>query len=673
MGNQALSFSDMVSWDDGFDTGDRISHFFGAPLDTPLEDEALALNNISDPPQTMNHNTHQTLSAAAVVNEPSSVSAQPGPSEFTSSMIPAPYQTLSATAVVNEPSSVFDQLKSSGSTSSTTPIPPQANIQKENRTNLFRDADVAYLARIIGESLTSRKDFSDIQLCERLLRTLQSRMHHPRLVTRILLMIDSFSPDPNSKRSPMDHAFSAVCKSTKKQREEQQAIEQEKARLHQEYSRLRQQYQRLETNFTRCSEALKSSSQPHLGEVCRLQDERLRLQHSVERYKQHILAQDGKIQQMQSSLTAMASVQRRQAPQPLSADQVRSRYIGLPLQQQAAFTSPAPPMPTKQDVATVLPPLSTPIQQSAAVVLSAPPMLTRESVPTAIPTPSTLIKESEAANMAVPPSIPRLSTKNSIDLTLNEGGAQTLLETNSPTPNASNKRRYDWMNVSAKTTAPLPPNKKAKSIAKAPTAAKGPTKKPAPKVPKGKVSRRASKKDRQELVSHNATQLKEYQGFYSHLMSEKQNGELGDELEAALRKLAEQKKPMPQAKEVKESGGRYEASLEDQAKHRQQVNTVYAQRGTDNAARREVQNHARRGMQNDIQTCNAESNTEDAEGDDQDDEVDEEVDQVADPDTIAAYLLAELSDDGDDEVAQKAESQPICRAVDEESEESEEE
>ncbi|KAL8908619.1 MAG: hypothetical protein Q9207_000707 [Kuettlingeria erythrocarpa] len=669
MEDQALSFSNMVPWDDGFDTGDRISDFFGAPL----ENEAVAFNNISDPPQAMNHNTHQILSATAVVNEPSSVIAQPRPSEVTSLTVQAPHQTLSAAAVVKEPSSMFDQLKSSGSNSSTTPIPSQGNMQKEDRTNMFRDADVAYLARIIGESLRSRNDFSDIQLCERLLATLRSRMHHPKLVTRILLMIDSFSPDPNSKRSPMDHAFSAVWKSIKRQREEQLATEQEKARQHQGYSRLHQQYQRLETNFTRCSEALKSSCQPHLGEVCRLQDERLRLEHSVEQYKQHICAQDGKIQQLQASLTAMASVQRRQAPQPLSADQVSSRYIGLPLQQQAPFTSPAPPMPTKQNVATVSPPLSTPIQQPVAVVLPAPPMLTQKRGATAISTPSTLIKRVEAVNMAVPSLIPRLSSNNSINLTLNESGAQPHMDTHSLTPNASNKRRYDWMDVSAKTTAPLPPNKKAKSSAKAPNAAKGLAKKPASKVSKEKVSRRACKKDRQELVSHNATQLKEYQGFYSHLMSEKQNGELGDELEVALRKVAEQKKPTPQAKEVKEIGGRYEPSLEDQAKHRQQVNSVYAQRGTDNVAPGQVQNDARRGMQNDIQTRNAESNVEDAEGDDQDDEVDEEVDEVADPDTIAAYLLAELSDDGDEEVAQKEESEPTRPAVDQESEESEEE
>lgn len=628
-----MSFSDMVPWSDGFDSGDRISDYFSGPLDDPLEDDAIALDNISDPPQTFNHNTQQTLPAAALVKEPSSV---------------------------------FDQPKPSGPTSSKMPIPSPADVQKENHTNMFKDAEVASLASIIGESMVSRNEASDIQLCGRLLGVLQSRMHHPKLVTRILLMIDSFSPDPNKKRSPMDHALSQASKLIKKEREKQEATEQERARLRHEYQRLHQEYQRLQSQYTRCAAALTSSKQPHLNAVCQLQDERLRLERVVDRFKQHICAQDSKIKQIQASLSAMASVQRRQAPRPLSTDEVRSRYLGHPPQQQAAFTLPGPPMPTQQNVATILPPLFTPIQHPAAFPSPALPVATQQNVATTLPGPSTQFQQMDAVSTAVSSSIPQFTANDTIDLTVDEDGTRTHVETLSSTSTASNKRKYDWMNTSAPTTTPPPPNKKAKTTTAKPlAAAKGPGKKPAPKapkVPKEKASRRAPRKDRQGLSSHNAGDLKEYQDLYAHAMTEEQNKELEEE---RLRKVAEQYKPVQQAKEAVDNGGRYEPSPEDQAKHRQQVNNVYAQRGTENAPRREMEHNARAGTQNKVRTYDSESDTDDAEEEDQDEEVDDAV--------LADLLHAEMSKNDVEETAQEEVSQPTRRAVDEESEESEEE
>ncbi|KAL8926446.1 MAG: hypothetical protein Q9208_002989 [Pyrenodesmia sp. 3 TL-2023] len=633
MEDQVVSFSDMVPWNDGFDSGDRISDYFSLPLDAPLEDEAIALDSISDPPQITNHSTQQTLPAAALIKEPSSV---------------------------------FDQPKVFGSTSSTVSIPSPANVQKGNHANMFRDANVASLASIIDESMVSRNEVSDTQLCGRLLEALQSRMHHPKLVTRISLMIDSFSADPNKKCQPMDYALSQASKLIKKEREKQEASEQEKARLRHEYQRLHQEYQRLQSQYARCAAALTSSKEPHLRDGCHSQNERLRLEQLVEQYKQHIRAQDGIIKQTQASLTAMASVQRRQAPQPLSADQVRSRYMGHPAQQQAAFTLPGPPMPTQQDVATILPPFFTPIPQPLAFPSPALPMATQQNVDTTLPGPSTQFQQTDAVSTAVSSSVPQFTSNDTIDLTVDEDGTRTHLDKLPSTPTVSNKRKYDWMNASAPTTAPAPPNKKAKkTTAKAPAAAKVPAKKPAPKAPKvlkEKASRRASKKDRQGLLSHNAGDLKEYQNLYAHAMTEEQNKELEEE---RLQKVTEHYRPVQQAKEAADNGGRYEPSLEDQAKHRQQVNNVYAQRGMENVPRREMQHNVRDGTQNKFQTYESESDTDDAEEEDRDDGVDDAV--------FAELLHAELSKNDEEEIAQKEVSQPTRRAVDEESEESEEE
>ncbi|KAI4156582.1 MAG: hypothetical protein L6R39_001092 [Caloplaca ligustica] len=351
-------------------------------------------------------------------------------------------------------------------------VPPPTTNQPGQNPARFKDP---YLAFVHQHLTAVQGEFDDIALGLWIGPALRARTHYDDFITRILKTLDTFSSDPSRKSIPADTSWKILIKNY-------QASLATNQKMNQENEFLRREHRRLQVELNARTATSTFAQQPQNVELHRLQADPYGLMPQSRASQPTLNAQNRMMEPMHASFQYPLYRQCQQVPQPLSANQVISRYTAPLPQSPAMFSLPAAPVQTQPTANVITPPAPLPTQVLNAAILPHAP---------------TQFQQYDAVNTVASPPIPQLTDPITIDLTTADNNDAIHAEVGASAVPPDNKRKYWWITPTAPPTAPARPTKMAKMVptkAMTPATATKAVKKPPPRAPKPKVPRQPSSK-----------------------------------------------------------------------------------------------------------------------------------------------------------------------------------